>query len=73
MTNFVAFGNEELDKAPRIEDGTEILCPLCLGTHKIEFTHSEDSAFTLGTYRCGDKIYLAAVNGKLILGLKGAK
>jgi hypothetical protein len=55
----LAIGNEELKNYPLI--GKSVKCPHCGKKHKVE------DAEQLSFYKCGDKAYLAGVNGKNIM------
>ena len=65
---FVAFGNDELDAAPTL--GDTIICDMCGKEHKIEYGKkvNEDGTKSpsklLAYFKCGDKSYLAGINGK---------
>ena len=66
-----SISNEELIKASEI--GETIICPYCNNKHKIEYGEkvlpdgSRVTSKIIAFYRCGDKIYLAAVNGKNVI------
>ena len=69
-----AIGNEELAELPEI--GETILCPTCGQLHPVEYGEkvlpdgSKEPSLILAFYRCGKKSYLAAVNGKSVVGRK---
>lgn len=77
MIPYVAFGNEELEKCAKItEEGMEIICPHCGQLHKIEYgknAKTGEKTNSLSFYKCPTtkKTYLAGVDGRLIMGLKG--
>lgn len=68
-----AIGNEELERAKKVKDGDEIVCPICQGIHKIKFTYDNGKTASLGFYECDGTPYLAAVHGKLIGEVKLAR
>jgi len=70
----LSFSNEELDAMP-LASGT-VKCKHCGDTHEItysdlitkdpdgnELRHPSDQ---IGFYKCGEKSYLAVINGKLV-------
>lgn len=67
---FIAIGNEELDNAPLL--GDTIVCPQCGKTHNIQYgkkvlkdgTRVESNM--LAFYKCGDKSFLAGIEGKVL-------
>jgi hypothetical protein len=76
-TPYIGFGQDQLDDALDAADGDEILCPKCGQGHVIRAAYAtgEDGetktdGFYLLFYKCGDKDYLAGVNGKLTMGIK---
>ncbi len=70
---FVAFGNDELDKFPPVNDGDFIACPRCKTRHKLKGGMGRTDggplrySTTVLTYKCGKNAYLGAVKGKLIV------
>ena len=73
---FVSFGNEELENCITVEDGQQIPCPYCVNTHELETaTDKETGEKTklLMFFKCGNKLYLGAVNGRMVIGLKRAE
>jgi len=69
-TPYIGFTNEQLEKAPPLTDGAEILCPHCLGTHRVTSIFSENGKTNLQIYHCGDETYLAGMDGKLLMGVR---
>lgn len=69
MKDFLAVGNEELEGQPEIKKGDMFDCPHCPDKHVLECgtdpKNGKESTMLL-FYRCGDKTYLAGLNGKLI-------
>ena len=62
---YLAVGNEELG-GPL---GDTVVCPRCRKTHPVE--HGTDArtgqpTTLLAFYRCGDRVYLAGINGRRI-------
>jgi len=61
-------GNDEIEKSPSL--GDFILCHMCGKRHKIEYGDEVLSDGTkkpskhLAFYKCGNKDYLAGINGK---------
>lgn len=61
--NFLAMGNDELEKAPRL--GRSVRCPVCSRRHRIQDSVDQDGRKgTLQFYKCEGNIYLAGLNGK---------
>jgi len=64
----LALGNEEIEAAPDL--GDFILCTMCGKKHKIRYGDkklpdgSKKPSKLLAFYCCGDKTYLAGINGK---------
>jgi len=70
--NWVAFGNNELEKLPDMKKGDVIICSHCGKKHKVKAFKDKDGNDTnMFAYECGEKLYLAGVDGKNILGVKG--
>jgi hypothetical protein len=65
----VAFGNDELDKCLPVKAGDTIECKKCGQDHELEaMTDCETKKPTTTlAYKCSGKLYLGAVNGKLIV------
>lgn len=65
-----AIGNEELEKAEPL--GDSILCDKCGQQHMIEYAdevlpdRTKRKSKLLAFYKCGDKSYLAGINGKRV-------
>jgi hypothetical protein len=75
---FVAFGRAELAKRPRVVAGERIVCARCPGEHMLK---SSDQVMEDGSrvpsdlllfFTCGDKSYLAAIEGALLPGHRKA-
>lgn len=66
MTGYFAIGNDGLGKLPSVKGGDEIMCPHCGGLHALV---DSDPPFLL-FYTCGDKTYLAGIQGRLTMGRK---
>ena len=71
MSDFLAIGNDELGDPV----GESIDCPRCGKSHPIEYgtskTRQPDGRWSkpkpsklLGFYKCGDKLYVASLNGR---------
>ena len=58
---YIGFGNETLDKCSEIARGDQIECPHCGELHTITGEESNMMLF----YKCGEKLYLAGIAGKL--------
>ena len=70
-TPYIGFGNKDLEKCPTIKLGDFILCPSCGKEHKTERgTIDGKESDVLLLYKCGEKIYLAAIAGRNIIGVK---
>jgi hypothetical protein len=70
----IAFTNKTLNECIDVQEGTEIPCR-CGQTHKLEAgTEKTPEGIVKSTlllfYRCQDSVYLGAVNGKFVAGIK---
>lgn len=64
---FIAIGNGELDAKPKA--GKTTPCRTCKKKHKIIFGKDSKTGLVsklLGFYKCGDKTFLASIDGKLM-------
>ena len=67
-TGYFAVGNNELENQPII--GKFTICPKCKKSHKVEYgknTTNGEINTTVGFVNCGKKLYLVAVNGKVLI------
>lgn len=67
---FVAYGNDELERKPHINEGDKIICPHCGKEHEVQAgTNAETGKKTdlLLFYHCGDNVFLAGVAGKNVM------
>ena len=66
-TPYIGFGNDTLCKLPKVKKGDEVFCPHCNGRHVLVGCTMEGrpTDFIL-FYKCGNKDYLAAINGRLV-------
>lgn len=65
---FFAIGNDELAQGAPIKKGDLIDCPHCGKRHRISLGKTggiENN--TLQFYKCGEKAYLAGVNGRNVM------
>lgn len=70
---FIGFGNETLDKLPPVSVGDKIECVKCGGEHELLPTDDwkpGDGEPILLYYKCGDKAFIAALAGKLIVNVR---
>ena len=65
---YIGFSSGTLDELPTVKAGDLIICPHCHTVHEVE--PCDDGSFLLGFYKGGDTPYLAAVNGRLVAGVK---
>lgn len=65
---YVGFGNETLAMLPKAEKGQEVDCPRCGGKHIL--SASKGSRTELLFYKCGDVLYLAGIDGRLVMKIK---
>jgi len=69
-TPFIAVGNGELDNNGPV--GKFITCPHCSQDHDIKYGKEKNAAGEwvesrmLAFYKCGEKSYLAGINGQLL-------
>lgn len=67
-TTYIGFGNDTLQKLPKVEVGHVIKCEWCGEEHAL---CGDDSGLSkLMFYRCGERSYLGAVDGRLVIGQK---
>ena len=71
-TPYIGFTDSQFDDAPPITEGARIWCPHCFGEHEVQSSTgtNRDFQITLWFYRCGEKLYLAGINDRLIMGIK---
>lgn len=69
---FVGFENKTLADLVEVFEGDTIVCNRCEETHKLRCGKDAngDECCFLMFYTCGDKSYLGAVDGKLVVGIK---
>lgn len=67
-TPYVGFGNDTLGKLPAAKAGGMILCPHCRAQHELKGgTENGKPTELLLFYKCGEKSYLGAVAGRLVI------
>lgn len=67
-TPYIGFGNEELSQLPKVKKGDWIQCNKCALKHELEA--ADDGSELALFYKCADKAYLGAVNGRSVVGFK---
>lgn len=69
---YIGFGNETLEKLKDVEEGDMITCPRCGKQHVLKAGTDEKGNKTdvILFYECGNEVYLGAINGKLVAGIK---
>lgn len=62
-------GNEELKGKPALKEGMGIECPHCHGLHTVECGKDGNGKKTslILYYKCGEKTFLAGIDGKSLL------
>lgn len=65
-TPYIGFGNDTLAKQPKVAAGDSIICPTCGQPHQLRPSDPPMLLF----YECSGKPYLAAINGRSIIGVK---
>lgn len=68
-TPFIGFGNDTLKNQPEVKPGDKFICPTCNNEHVL-FGGDNGETLLLGYYCEDGKMYLGAVGGRLIAGLK---
>jgi hypothetical protein len=70
-TPYVGFSNATLAGQPQVKRGDKITCPHCARSHELQGgTENGKPSDLLLFYKCGDTSYMAAVNGRLTMGVK---
>ena len=68
---YVGFGNEKLDKLPIVKEGDRVECVRCGKDHQLESgTVKGEKSNLLLFYKCGKRLYLGALDGRLMVGVK---
>lgn len=67
-TPYIGFGNDKLNKLPKVQVGSLVQCTHCGKDHPLE--PCDDGSTLLMFYRCGGETYLGAVDGRLTAGIK---
>jgi hypothetical protein len=67
----ISFTNDELDKCPEAHEGMIVHCAICDQEHPLRCTKNEAGEMTtdLMFYECGDKKYLGAIGGKVVVSI----
>ena len=65
-TPYVGFSNETWRQCDEGRPGQEIKCPECGAMHPLEDSKPSGLLF----YKCGEKVMLAGIDGKLVIGVK---
>jgi hypothetical protein len=67
----MAIGNDELQDKPVVHEGDKIICPHCRKIHPLECALQNGvKTEIMMFYSCRKKSYLAAIENKLLGGLK---
>ena len=64
-TPYIGLSNETLNLLPKVKMGEVIKCTRCMGEHVLE--PAVDGSELLLFYHCGENLYLAAVDGRLVV------
>ena len=70
MSGYLSFGNDELNEAPPLHSGEDILCPQCGGAHTVVGgidRQTGEETESLLFYQCGDTSYLAGIDSKNVM------
>ena len=65
-TPYIGFSNDTLAQGEILEAGDFVTCPTCGKEHVL----TDSKPPMLLTYRCEEKSYLAAIEGKSVMGRK---
>jgi len=68
----ISFSNDELDECPEVDEGYIVHCAICGGEHPLECstdTKTKEKTTDLMFYRCGERMYLGAVKGRLVVSI----
>ena len=64
---YIGFGNSTLKNLPQVKSGDEVHCPHCNQRHMLESSLCDGKpSEMLLFYKCGDKTFLGALNGRLV-------
>jgi hypothetical protein len=69
-TPYIGFNNETLSKCTKVKEGDLIICPTCQEKHALTCGIDQETGEKtdlLMFYQCGDKSFLGAVNGRLVI------
>ncbi len=69
---FIGFGDATLLSLVEVSKGDPIVCPRCEGIHELRCGKDADGdeCCLLMYYVCEGGVYLGAINGRLIVGIK---
>lgn len=65
---YIGFSNATLAQQPEARPGDLIRCGRCARRHRLRA--ADDGSTTLLWYRCGGDVYLGALAGRLIVGVR---
>ena len=70
---YVGFANEDTEGCARVTPGQAIQGPHCDGLHELDDTRdTKGRPAPILLYSCGEKQYLGAVGGRLVVGVKAS-
>lgn len=66
-TPYIGFSNATLGKLPAAKAGDVFTCTECGESHALKA--SDEGSERLLSYRCGEGLYIGAINGRLVVGV----
>ena len=71
-TPYIGFSNEQLKQFPQAKEGMLVECKKCGKDHRLKCSKDAqgNKINIMMFYECGNKVYLGAVNGKLVFQAK---
>jgi len=68
---YIGFTSDTIQNQPSAQEGQLITCPTCGGKHPLECgTSTGVKSNLILFYQCGDKLYMGALDGHLMIGVK---
>ena len=65
---YIGFSDDSLSQMPKVKKGNKIICMKCNNIHTLE--GGADGSELLLFYKCDNNLFLGAIVGKLVDGIK---